>query len=763
MRDTNYRSVASNKAAVTITTSLYDRRALDVTSDKPLVNSLNHLTYLVSLSAKVRETLLNDGGIERLVEILHECRHKPSPLASSEGVFSCENKLLTAWKWTLAFQCLVLTGTRGTEKIRQRVVRAGMLPVIATVLDNYSSLHENQFAPAGGSGGGAVCAYMHSYFNSQESTYLNALSENAEPGVFPNSNLSGSFESVAHGQRSAIDLGVDCTAQPSASYASPAGCLDSEDYDNLSVDQLFKLIRCNMATLPAGATPITRSSANHDIRRRYLIVNVIKKLLDQKSACGPNSDIDMDTNLQFLSDMYLQDEKSVHMSNVLHSKIAPRNFTESGLVIPRDDDVVWCLQLLAYISKYPYLKEVLQNTHLVPDMSIRDKQVCMFPSQRADLAMNPRKTMVPRSRRGRLFSPGNITHSSGIHNSDDECIERFNPSPSNSPQMLNDVNIRSESFDLNEDKLDLYNKPDDDNLTEDAESNDFDDDLDDFDEDSDHRSKDDDDEDDQTSDDVETFLSTLDENVNDSSLNTSYLSKLYDDIIDAESIPGELEREVALLAVGNKINLCLDAESRKLKTTIIAKRSEIKELLSRKWNYETYEHFDIDDDAESPSECDYDSSLIECKKVNLFPMVEKFTFLAGTDMYYWSGVIMRNSCRRNDFKGGVRQCGNIECGKWESYPREFSKCKKCKRTKYCSRDCQMKAWHCHKNWCVPSNSSSASNNTSLSTATNLEGLGEVAILPTNAAMESEGMMSTSAGDMSQQVSASDQEAQFSEL
>ena len=41
MRDSNYRAISSNKAAVTITASLYDRRALDVTSDKPLVNSLN--------------------------------------------------------------------------------------------------------------------------------------------------------------------------------------------------------------------------------------------------------------------------------------------------------------------------------------------------------------------------------------------------------------------------------------------------------------------------------------------------------------------------------------------------------------------------------------------------------------------------------------------------------------------------------------------------------------------------------------------------
>lgn len=146
MRDSNYKSVSNNKAAVTITTSLYDRRALDVTSDKPLVNSLNHLTYLVSSLAKVRETLSVDGGIERLIEILHECHNLTFNL--NDNIFNSEKKLLTAWKWTLAFQCLVLIGTRGTEKIRQGLVKAGILPIIATVLDNYLTLHERTFIHA---------------------------------------------------------------------------------------------------------------------------------------------------------------------------------------------------------------------------------------------------------------------------------------------------------------------------------------------------------------------------------------------------------------------------------------------------------------------------------------------------------------------------------------------------------------------------------------------------------------------------------------
>lgn len=796
MRDSDYKSITNNRAAVTITTSLYDRRALDVTADKPLVNSLNHLTYLVSSSAKVRDTLSNDGGIERLVEILHECHNTTFNVADT--IFNSETKLLTAWKWTLAFQCLVLVGTRGTEKIRQKVVRAGMLPIIATVLDNYMTLHEGSFVALLSAvvQDPLLCLHHH------QDNYINAFADDAQGAMFMNirpdpTQAPGSppvpapvsapgapptgtafsapvFGRAFDGERGAppaqavpdaMHTPTGLAVPPEAcqrSFSPPAGAyfntnhinsLNSEDYDSLTIDQLFKLIRGN-ATMGAGLGKLCqpRNSVNNDIRRRFLIITIIKRLREEKECdyldvpSFNTHEYDMDNNLQFLSDLYLQDEKSTHVSNAIHSKIAPRNFTETGVVIPRDDDVVWCLQLLAYISKYPYLKEVLQNTHLVIDMSIRDKQLRLFAQRQMKSKLRPqmdiasRQTLTPRSRKGRLFPLRMTPHSSAAMGANaDSYIERFNPSPSNSPQMSTDLNIGNENFDLGGDQLDLYDRTDDKGLTEDAEANDFDDDLDDFDEDSDHRKKDSDDE-------VDEYLSNFDDNVSMSAQNSTYLNKLYDSIIDAESITNDLDRELALFALSEKVNKYIEAECKNLSDTVTKKRLEQKEYLSRKWNYDTYEHFDIDDDN-TREDNDYDESLIEYKKVNLFPMVEKFTFLAGTDMYYWSGVIMRNSCRRNDFKGGVRQCGNLECGKWEKYPKEFSKCKKCKRTKYCSRECQMRAWHCHRNWCVPSNASSNSTTTAASGNVNYDASHEVATV-TAAPSDSEGLNSNS-GDLSQ--------------
>ena len=46
----------------------------------PLYNSLSHLTYLTSTSPRIREIMTMDGGLERLIRILHDfCLSPPPP------------------------------------------------------------------------------------------------------------------------------------------------------------------------------------------------------------------------------------------------------------------------------------------------------------------------------------------------------------------------------------------------------------------------------------------------------------------------------------------------------------------------------------------------------------------------------------------------------------------------------------------------------------------------------------------------------------
>ena len=96
--------------------------------------------------------------------------------------------------------------------------------------------------------------------------------------------------------------------------------------------------------------------------------------------------------------------------------------------------------------------------------------------------------------------------------------------------------------------------------------------------------------------------------------------------------------------------------------------------------------------------------------MNIFSLVEAFTFKPASDdiltprhsseVQYWAGVIMRNACRKDDARGGIRQCANMRCVKWEQYAREFAKCRRCRRAKYCSKACQSEAWtQGHRYWC----------------------------------------------------------------
>ncbi|KAF8330263.1 hypothetical protein F5887DRAFT_1001295 [Amanita rubescens] len=71
-----------------------------------------------------------------------------------------------------------------------------------------------------------------------------------------------------------------------------------------------------------------------------------------------------------------------------------------------------------------------------------------------------------------------------------------------------------------------------------------------------------------------------------------------------------------------------------------------------------------------------------------FSLVERFTFKPSSneadllnppprlpaEIQYWAGIIMRNARRKDDSRGGIRQCANMLCGRWEQYPGEFAKC-----------------------------------------------------------------------------------------
>ena len=151
--------------------------ALDTTSPLPLFNSLTHLTYLTSTSPRIREILTMDGGLERLVRLLRDfCAQPPPPesasqfygllppttapkhphaAASMQAPYDPRRPFdrAAAYRFSLAFQCVVNIGVRGSEPIRARVVQAGTLDVVGCVLEAWLASKGFAVAPSASASG----------------------------------------------------------------------------------------------------------------------------------------------------------------------------------------------------------------------------------------------------------------------------------------------------------------------------------------------------------------------------------------------------------------------------------------------------------------------------------------------------------------------------------------------------------------------------------------------------------------------------------
>ncbi|KAF8575880.1 hypothetical protein K439DRAFT_1368756, partial [Ramaria rubella] len=80
---------------------------------------------------------------------------------------------------------------------------------------------------------------------------------------------------------------------------------------------------------------------------------------------------------------------------------------------------------------------------------------------------------------------------------------------------------------------------------------------------------------------------------------------------------------------------------------------------------------------------------------NVFSLVECFTFHPSLnetpppEIQYRAGIVLRNTCRRDESRGVIRQHANMP---WEMYPREFAKSRRCRKVKYCGNECQSQMW-----------------------------------------------------------------------
>ncbi|KAH8664025.1 hypothetical protein BX600DRAFT_512097 [Xylariales sp. PMI_506] len=620
MREVNFSIPNVNKASVGITTALYDRRALDCTSTLPLINSLNHLAYLTTSSARIRDILTVDGGIERLVCILKQGRSKD---------------MMDMWKWNLAFQCVVNIGVRGTEAVRTRVVEADMVPVIATILENYIKVIEkcrekaeeakqkhlndhhhrhrshthrdpshksSSFANRSGRSdsfrrqapppsidvsaatfGASSASTTAERGNGEGSGSLNPFLQRALPTYQPHHHHHTGHR---HERRQSIASPSHPTIQPLATAIPNADGTDNFIRPVRDIDRLPSMVpvfpHTGLPSQPASpATPLpppqVRSPSvrpasalgpNGRTRRRPSIRH-------QNSTADPTADAD-DLNTESVQ----SDESADADMSGTGADIQPAVGFQDIAMEEGDSTLVGT----ALDLTTPTVSEVPEAgtfniTHRGPlgDGSIPNNAPTPVPT----IGLSPNRQVVPTPQ------PTLPTHTS---------VPRYlldRPTPPN-PQML-------------------------------------------------------------------------------------------------AAMPREEDVLMSLQLLAYVSKYC-NLRSYFQKSHLVPRLKIGKEMQLLDGDYVT---------PESLGEEEYEEEYLLPNDFNIFPLVEKFTVrYHSTDMQYWAGVVMRNLCRKDETRGGIRQCAYYQCGKWEEFTRQFAKCRRCRRTKYCSKECQKSAWAFHRHWCV---------------------------------------------------------------
>ncbi|KAG8530354.1 uncharacterized protein KY384_004856 [Bacidia gigantensis] len=387
MREVNFSIPNVNKASVGITTALYDRRALDCTSTLPLINSLNHLAYLTTSSARIRDILTIDGGVERLVCILKQGRSQ---------------EMMEMWKWNLAFQCVVNIGVRGSESVRTRVVEADMVPVIATILYNYiKSLPAA--VPSMDAGGGLPLRPVRdadrlpSMLPPLQTGQVGQTGITSQPDS-PTTPSAPSIESILQPTRSRRRPSVrqqshsgdsdDTNADEAASEVSAAN--DNSDEPMIDIQTSVDIQEGEDQDAMLDDVSVADTLQNVSDGRETETFNITHQSANDGSIINANV-TPTNQNIGFpppTQPMVVVNMAAQAMPQNSHARYLLDRSAPPGILAatPRDEDVLMSLQLLAYVSKYCNLRSYFHNSHLVPKLRLKDE---VLESQNSDDASPP--------------------------------------------------------------------------------------------------------------------------------------------------------------------------------------------------------------------------------------------------------------------------------------------------------------------------------------------------------------------------------------
>ncbi|KAI9733348.1 MAG: hypothetical protein M1834_003432 [Cirrosporium novae-zelandiae] len=610
MREVNFSIPNANKASVGITTALYDRRALDCTSTLPLINSLNHLAYLTTSSARIREILTIDGGVERLVCILKDGRKKDP---------------MDLWKWNLAFQCVVNIGVRGSETIRTRVVEADMVPVIATMLDNYIRLVDKCREKAEARvrsnairlGGSKASSRNHEHTN--RSSFLDRTPGHNDNRHFRRQAPPPSIE-IPHpypeSQPSTDSVTTESTPTVQLALTSPPEQVSfSRNHHPIHrVDNRQTALSRSGLQRHALPQPLATAVPSMDRADGFVLrpVRDTERLpsmipgLQTGVASRPESPItpSIDLSAPRISNL---EGRPRRRPSIRHQQSTSGDSDDgNGEEMVASDD-----QASTSVTNPEPIVDI-QTTVDVQTVDDRD------PLDGSSTPINPSDTQVAET--------FNITHRSSLDGSTvhaTAAVQENTTIPWAPPQPI--INTLGQASPLT---------------------------------------------------------------------HSGFYPRFLDQSVPASvfaAMPRDEDVLMSLQLLAYVSKYCY------LRTYF--QRSHLVPKLKISSELQKLEENQAE--ASSAMEDQEEEEYLQPDDFNIFPLVEKFTVRHHSkDMQYWAGVVMRNLCRKDDTRGGIRQCAYYQCGKWEEYTRQFAKCRRCRRTKYCSKECQKSAWVYHRHWCV---------------------------------------------------------------
>ncbi|KAK6075926.1 MYND finger [Seiridium cupressi] len=636
MREVNFSIPNVNKASVGITTALYDRRALDCTSTLPLINSLNHLAYLTTSSARIRDILTVDGGIERLVCILKQGRSKD---------------MMDMWKWNLAFQCVVNIGVRGTEGVRTRVVEADMVPVIATILDNYIKVIEKCREKAEEAKQKHMTDHHHRHRSHSH------RDSSAKSSSFSNRSGRNDLEQRSF-RRQAPPPTIDVSA---ASFAGPS-TLTTAEHGNLEATP-------TVPSFPVTSPPERSAFPSH--RHHHHHHHHHSHRHESRPTVASSSRLSIQPLASAIPNMSLDG-------------------TVDGFIRPvRDVD-----RLPSMVPVFPHpnlnVSQPASPTTPLPPPQVRS------PTVRPASALGPNA----RTRRRPSIRHQNSTADASI-DTDELNTDSVQSDESQDAEMsgtneiqpavgFQDIAMEEGDSTLAGTALELTTPT----VSEVPEAGTFN---------ITHRAP----IDGSIPTNNTTPVPTIGLSPNRPVIptpqptlptHTAMPRYLLDRPLPSNSNPQMLaamprEEDVLMsLQLLAYVSKYCNLRSYFQNSHLVPKLKIGKEL----------QLLDGDNATPEPAEEEeLEEEYLLPNDFNIFPLVEKFTVrYHSTDMQYWAGVVMRNLCRKDDTRGGIRQCAYYQCGKWEEFTRQFAKCRRCRRTKYCSKECQKSAWAFHRHWCV---------------------------------------------------------------